>query len=152
MDEYLSKLLTYIKSIDFDTRLQDPANENILYLAYVGDTIFDFFTRDYLIRHYINVLKMDEIHKKNSDLVCAKSQARIVERLIDDKVLNNDEIDFYKHARNAHSNSKSKNSSIVDYRKATGFEALLGMLFYNDTNRLLELLKEIMQYIKLTLA
>ncbi len=88
MDEYLSKLLTYIKSIDFDTRLQDPANENILYLAYVGDTIFDLFTRDYLIRHYINVLKMDEIHKKNSDLVCAKSQARIVERLIDDKVLN----------------------------------------------------------------
>ena len=147
IEKHLSTLLTEIKKLDIDKKLHGPENENVLYLAYVGDTIFDLFTRDYLLRHYIDTIKMDEIHKRNSDLVCAKSQARIVERLIDDKVLSNDEIDFYRHARNAHSNSKSKNSSIVDYRKATGFEALLGLLFYKDTDRLLLVLEKVMQSI-----
>ena len=110
MEENLKKLLLSIKDIGEESRLTEPQNENVLYLAYVGDTIFDLFTRDYLIRKFISKDKINDLHNKNSSLVCAKSQARIVETLIDNNVLIDEEVDFYRHARNAHSHSKTKSS------------------------------------------
>ncbi len=137
MEESIEKLINEIRSLDDGLDISEPQNENILYLAYIGDTIFDLFTRDFLLKKYISKLKMNELHKANSDLVCAKSQAKIIEKLIDSGVLTDEEISFYKHARNAHPHSKSKNSSIVDYRKATGFEALIGLLYLKkDIGRL----------------
>ena len=148
MEENIDILLKELRQFDYDLDLIAPQNEKVLYLAFIGDTIFDLFTRDYLIRHNIHKIKMGELHKKNSNLVCAKSQADVVERLINDNVLSEEEEDFYKHARNAHSRSKSKNSSIIDYRKATGLEALLGLLYYKkDINRLKTLLLKIAEYL-----
>ena len=61
--------------------------------------------------------------------------------MIDKEILTEDEIEIYKHARNSKSSTRSKNSSIIDYRKATGFEALLGYLYYkNDIKRLFDIL------------
>ena len=148
MEEALKNLLLSIKGIDDEQKLTEAQNENVLYLAYVGDTVFDLFTRDYLIRNYIFNNKINELHNKNSNLVCAKTQAHLVEFLVDNNILSDDEKDFYRHARNAHSHSKSKNSSIVDYRKATGFEALLGLLFYKNEKRLIEILSEVEKLIK----
>ena len=148
MEETLKKLLLEIKNIDSDNKLTEVQNENVLYLAYIGDTIFDLFTRDYLLHKYISKEKISELHTKNSNLVCAKSQARIVELLIDNNILTDDEKDFYRHARNAHSHSKSKNSSIIDYRKATGFEALIGLLFYKNEERLIKVLIEVKKIIE----
>lgn len=150
MEENLKKLLLSIKDIGEENRLTEPQNENVLYLAYIGDTIFDLFTRDYLIRKFISKDKINNLHNKNSNLVCAKTQARIVETLIDSNVLIDDEVDFYRHARNAHSHSKAKSSSIADYRKATGFEALLGLLFYKDEQRLIEILVEVEKLIDIS--
>lgn len=148
MEENIEILLKEIRQFDHGLDVDTPQNEKVLYLAFIGDTIFDLLTRDYLIRHHISKIKMGELHKKNSNLVCAKSQADIVERLIDDKVLSEEEEDFYKHARNAHPRSKSKNSSIIDYRKATGLEALLGLLYYKkDIDRLKILLLKITEYL-----
>ena len=147
MEETLKNLLLSIKSTDDEHKLTEAQNENVLYLAYVGDTVFDLFTRDYLIRNFISKDKINDLHNKNSKLVCAKSQARIVELLVDNNILTDDERDFYRHARNAHSHSKSKNSSVVDYRKATGFEALLGLLFYKSEKRLIEILIEVKKLI-----
>ena len=48
----------------------------------------------------------------------------------------------YKHGRNAKSATSAKNSSIIDYRIATGFEALVGYLYLSHKlNRVLELVK-----------
>ena len=48
----------------------------------------------------------------------------------------------YKRGRNAKSVSPAKNQSITDYRRATGFEALLGYLYLKkDYKRLLDLVK-----------
>lgn len=122
-------------------------NINVLKLAFLGDTIFDFFTRNYLLKKYGDTIKMNELHKKNSALVCAKGQARMVEYLINENNLDDKEIEFYKHARNAHPHSKSKNSSIVDYRKATGFEALLAYLYLRDKKRLMKVFDKLEAFI-----
>ena len=48
----------------------------------------------------------------------------------------------YKRGRNAKSVSPAKNQSITDYRRATGFEALLGYLYLKkEWKRMLELVK-----------
>ena len=117
-------------------------NINVLKLAYIGDTVFDLFTRNYLIKKYEDSIKMNELHKKNSSLVCAKSQARIVEYLINENFLLENELELYKHARNSHPHSKSKNSSIVDYRKATGLEALLGSVYLEGDMKRLSIIFE----------
>lgn len=123
-------------------------NMNAIKLAFLGDTIFDFFTRNYLITTYGDKIKMEVMHKKNANLVCAKSQARMIEYLINEGALNNEELELYKHARNAHPHSKSKNSSIVDYRKATGFEALLAYIYLNgDKKRLNHIFNMLTEYI-----
>lgn len=146
MEKSLKELLKSLKDINSEEKLEEPQNEQVLKLAFVGDTIFDLFTRDLLNRKFVDKIKINELHKKNSELVCAKSQSKISDYLVNE-VLNEEEISFFKHARNAHSHSKSKNSSIVDYRKATGLEALLGLLFYKDEKRLIELLDRIAEQI-----
>lgn len=144
MEENLEKIFECIGKLEFDKTNVGDINESVLKLAFVGDTIFDLFTRSFLLYKYADKIKMNELHKKNSSLVCAKSQARIIEKMINENLLDDDEKDFYRHARNAHPHSKSKNSSIVDYRKATGFEALLGKLFISGKNeRLFEVLNNI---------
>ena len=46
----------------------------------------------------------------------------------------------FKRGRNSHSASSAKNASITDYRRATGFEALVGWLFLTEQfGRLVEL-------------
>lgn len=146
MEKSLKELLKSLKDINSEEKLEEPQNEQVLKLAFVGDTIFDLFTRDLLNRKFVDKIKINELHKKNSELVCAKSQSKISDYLVNE-VLDEEEISFFKHARNAHSHSKSKNSSIVDYRKATGLEALLGLLFYKDEKRLIELLDRIAEQI-----
>lgn len=147
MEESLKKLLLDIKSINEDDKLTEPQNEQMLKLAFVGDTIFDLFTRDYLNRKYVDKIKISELHKKNSELVCAKSQSEISEYLINN-VFDEEEIYFFKRARNAHSHSKAKNSTIAEYRKATGLEAVLGLLLYKDEKRLIEVLDKISEIIE----
>ena len=49
---------------------------------------------------------------------------------------------IYKRGRNAKSVSPAKNQSITDYRRATGFEALMGYLYLKkDMKRLIDLVK-----------
>lgn len=147
MEESLKQLLIDLKSINVEDKLLEPQNEQVLKLAFVGDTIFDLFTRDYLLRKYSYMIKISDMHKKNTELVCAKSQSEIADKLVNE-FFTEEEIDFFKHARNAHSHSKAKSSSIVEYRKATGLEALLGLLLYKDENRLLQVLAKISSFIE----
>lgn len=147
MEENLKKLLSDLENVNEDVKLVDPQNEQVLKLAFVGDTIFDLFTRDYLNRKFADKIKINDLHKKNSELVCAKSQSKISDFLVNN-VFSEEEINFFKHARNAHSHSKSKNSSIVEYRKATGLEAVLGLLLYTDEKRLIEVLDKITECIE----
>ena len=56
--------------------------------------------------------------------------------------LTEEEHAVYKRGRNAKSISPAKNQSITDYRRATGFEALVGYLYLKKQyERLLTLIK-----------
>ena len=39
------------------------------------------------------------------------------------------ELDIYKRGRNTNINTVSKNVDVIDYKKATGYEALIGQVY-----------------------
>ena len=54
-----------------------------------------------------------------------------------------EEESVYKRGRNAKSYTMAKNASMSDYRKATGFEALMGFLYLTgQTDRMICLIKQ----------
>ena len=104
-----------------------------LVLAYIGDAIFEAHIRNYLITD--KELLVNELHKRATKYVKAKAQAEIVHGLEDE--LTEEEWKVVKKGRNQKTATSPKNSAITDYRYATGFEALIGYLFYKgETERL----------------
>lgn len=81
-----------------------------------------------------------ELHKRTSQIVKAHTQAEMMEVLL--PLLTEEEADIYRRGRNAKSPTMAKNATMSDYRKATGFEALMGWLYLQDEfERLVELVK-----------
>ena len=79
-----------------------------------------------------------ELHKRTSQIVKAHTQAEMMEVLL--PLLTEEEADIYRRGRNAKSPTMAKNATMSDYRKATGFEALMGYLYLKeDFSRILEL-------------
>lgn len=105
-----------------------------LVLAYIGDTIYESYIREYLIRKNINK-KVNELHKTAVKYVKAKAQATIMHEL--ENELTEEELRIYKRGRNQKSHTSPKNADIIDYKYATGFEALVGYLHLgNEKERL----------------
>ena len=70
----------------------------------------------------------------------AHAQATMMETLT--PMLTEDETEIYRRGRNAKSPTMAKNATMTDYRKATGFEALMGYLYLKDEfERMVELIK-----------
>ncbi len=116
---------------------------NSLVLAYLGDAIYEVYIREFLIKRGIN--KANDLQKEAVRYVSAKAQALLLSKLIDKKILFEDEIDIIKRARNAKSGAHPKNVDIVTYKHATAFEALIGYLYIlNKRDRIDIIMKEIM--------
>ena len=110
-----------------------------LVLAYMGDAVFEVFVREMLVRK-ANV-QVNKLHKRASSIVKAEAQARMIAAIKDE--LTEKEKSIYKRGRNAKSHTTAKNASVSDYRKATGFEALMGYLYLNGENkRMTELMEK----------
>lgn len=106
-----------------------------LVLAYLGDTVYESYIREYLIRDNCNK-KVNELHKTAIKYSNAKAQASIIHAMIDE--FTEEETRIYKRGRNQKSNTSPKNSDIIDYKYATGFEALIGYLYLKDDKERLE--------------
>ena len=118
----------------------DPAQLAPLSLAYIGDTVYDLFVRTMLLE--TTTLTVHGLHKRAAKLVCAKAQAeafRAIEPMLGEK-----ELAVYKRGRNSHIGTVPKSASIMDYRTATGLEALIGFLYLSGEN---ERINEIMRLI-----
>ncbi len=106
----------------------DARQYSPLVLAYVGDAVYEIMVRTKMVS--AGNLPVNKLHKNSSHLACAGTQAKIIKALEDE--LTEEEHAVFKRGRNAKSMSSAKNASIVDYRLATGFEALVGWLFLSE--------------------
>ncbi|HEY8420824.1 MAG TPA: ribonuclease III domain-containing protein [Thermoclostridium sp.] len=96
-----------------------------LVLAFVGDSVFDLFIRSRLV-----MKKRESAHKmhvKAINYVKASAQSKIISELLDK--LNEEEKIIYKRGRNSKSATVPKHADVLDYRRATAFEAVLGYLY-----------------------
>lgn len=103
---------------------------NVLVLAYMGDTIYEDYVRKYLILKGIG--NVNSLQKEATCYVSAKSQAKFLTHLMDEKFFTQEELDVIMRARNYKSNSHPKNCDVVTYKYATGLEALIGYLELTD--------------------
>lgn len=116
----------------------NPKEVSPLSLAYIGDAVYELYVRNYVMKDAN--MPVAKLHKKSTALVKAKAQSDIIYAIMDK--LTDEEVAVYKRGRNAHSYTSAKNADIVDYRRATGFEALIGYIYLiKDEKRLNELLE-----------
>lgn len=112
---------------------------NPLVLAYIGDAIYELEIRKRLINKRLN--KVNDLQQEAVKYVSAKSQADYINKLIDNNILTDEELDIYKRGRNAKVNSHPNSVPIVVYKMATGLEAVFGYLYLNNNiDRITELL------------
>ena len=117
---------------------QDLRSYSPLTLAYIGDGVYELVIRTILVKK--GNCPVNRLHKKASSLVKAGAQSAIME-VIEEK-LTPEELSVYRRGRNAHSPTMAKHATMADYRRATGFEALMGYLYLKeDYTRMLTLVR-----------
>lgn len=117
---------------------RDPAQLSPLVLAYIGDAVFEIMIRTKVVEK--GNRQVNKMHKESTNMVKASAQAELIQRL--QPYLTDIEKAIYKRGRNAHSHTMAKNSSMKDYRQATGLEALMGYLYLkHEIKRALELIE-----------
>lgn len=110
-----------------------------LALAYIGDGIYYLVIRSMVVGK--GNTQANQLHRQTSQLVKAQSQSKMIEVI--KPVLTEEEMAVYKRGRNAKSPTMAKNATMSDYRRATGFEALMGYLYLeNQMERMMELIKK----------
>ena len=115
---------------------QDLRSYSPLTLAYIGDGVYELIIRTILVKK--GNCPVNRLHKKASSLVKAGAQSAIM-KVIEEE-LTPDELRVNRRGRNAHSPTMAKHATMADYRRATGFEALMGYLYLADRfDRILEL-------------
>ena len=136
MEESLT-LLKLIKR-DFGLGEVDLRTLSPLTLAFVGDCVYDLILRTVIVeRHNASP---NQLHREKSRLAKAPAQAEMAEAL--QEHLTQEEIAVYRRGRNAKSHTTAKNASVLDYRKATGLEALYGWLYLSGQEEcLLQLIR-----------
>lgn len=113
--------------------------------AYMGDAVYEQYVREHLIMQ--GVLKNGAYHRKAIKYVSAESQVKILKAI--DELLTDEEKEIVKRGRNSNPHSHAKNADIVDYKWATGFEALIGYLYLTgEHERLYEILCYCVENIK----
>ena len=128
---------SYMREV-FQMEEVDIKEYSPLTLAYIGDSIYDLIIKSLMVSH--GNKQVNKLHKETSSLVQASTQSLMMRTM--QEHLTEEEHAVYKRGRNAKSVSPAKNQSITDYRRATGFEALLGYLYLKkDWKRLLDLVK-----------
>ena len=133
---------TFHQEIDreFNLKATDMKTATPLTLAFVGDNVYDLVVRTMLFEE--GMRKLNDIHKKKSNLVKADTQAWIAEYLKEQNLFTEEEAEYYRKGKNAKTISHAKNAGIREYHKATGLECVMGYLYLTDREiRAVELCK-----------
>ena len=133
METRMNELRELFGLKDPDIRSYSP-----LTLAYIGDGVYELVIRTILVKK--GNCPVNRIHRKASSLVKASAQSSIMEKI--EEHLTQEEHDIYRRGRNAHSPTMAKHATMADYRRATGFEALMGYLYLKEEyTRMLTLIR-----------
>ena len=106
------------KNITFkftEKNFSSPEQMQALALAYIGDSIYDIMSREYVMKN-----------------------------ILENNILTDIEESIYIRGKNQKNNSKAKNASIMEYKLATGLEAVFGYLYLEKN---FERLEEMFNYI-----
>lgn len=134
------------KSVEFENYMRerfqmqevDVQTYSPLTLAYIGDCIYDLIIKNLVINQ--GNKQVQKLHKETSALVQAQTQSKMMRTM--QEHLTEEEHAVYRRGRNSKTVTPAKNQTITDYRRATGFEALLGYLYLKkEYKRLLDLVK-----------
>lgn len=135
----MEKSLKELLELNFETKDISARSYSPLVLAYIGDGIYDLIIRTVVVNR--GNTQANKLHRKTSSLVKAAAQSAMMDALME--LLTEEEKAVYKRGRNAKSATMAKNATMADYRKATGFEALMGYLYLeNQWERMVYLIKE----------
>ena len=121
----------------------DINSMNSLVLAYLGDSVYELYVRNYLVK--MNIGKVNDLQKEAIKYVSASNQEKYLLKMIEDNYLTEEELEIVKRARNHKNNHKPKYSSIITYKNATGLEALIGYLkLEGNVDRINEIMNDIL--------
>ncbi len=102
-------------------------------LSYLGDAAHSLYVRRMLVARGIS--KPKDLNSLALSYVTAGAQAGMYRKI--EELLLDDEREVFKRASNSKHLNKPKHADTQDYRIATGFEAVIGMLEYiGDRERL----------------
>lgn len=123
----------------FSTISQNQArNLSPVTLAFVGDAVYSLYVRERLVLS--TDFSTGTLQKLTSSEVSAHGQSELLEKL--QPLFTEEENDIFKRGRNAKKSTRSKNASVAEYNRSTGFEAVLGYLYltgqYERISQLLE--------------
>ncbi len=137
MEEGINNLLDRIRFF-FHGKEQDIRTYSPLTLAYIGDAIYDLVIRTVVVERANR--PNGDLHHITVKYVNAGAQAKMIEALQDK--LTEEEQTVYRRGKNSKPHTMAKNATPADYRKATGFEAVMGYLYLKgETERMLELIR-----------
>ena len=111
---------------------------SVMALAYLGDARHSLYIRRMLVGRGMS--KSADLNKAALGYVTAEAQAEAYGKI--EELLLEDEREVFRRAYNSTHLNKPKRASGKDYRTATGFEAVIGMLSYiGDEERISTLLE-----------
>ncbi len=129
----INNMLFNFNSLDERTaRIQNPQ-----VLAFVGDAVYSLYIRQLIVLN--ENAKVKDLHSHVTNFVKASGQSNFIEKLL--PIFNENEMSVFKRGRNYKTLSMAKNASPIDYKRATGLEAVFGYLYLSgQRGRLNELL------------
>ena len=105
----------------------------VMALAYLGDARHSLYVRRRLVAR--GLVKSGELNELSLHYVTCERQAEMFKAI--EHLLLEDELETYRRAANSSHLNRPKRSCAADYRTATGFEAVIGMLeWIGDDERL----------------
>lgn len=132
MDNINNMLFNFNNLDERTARVQNPQ-----VLAFVGDAVYSLYIRQLIVLN--EKAKVKDLHSHVTNFVKASGQSNFIEKLL--PIFNENEMSVFKRGRNYKTLSMAKNASPIDYKRATGLEAVFGYLYLSgQKDRLNELL------------
>jgi ribonuclease-3 family protein len=137
MNEVLENSSDFIRLSEIDIKMLNP-----LIWAYIGDSVYEMYVRSFIISDTRRTSA--DLHKRSIKYVKAAAQSSHLELL--EPNLTEEEKDIVRRGRNSKANHLPKNANVIDYRRATAFEALIGYLYLlKRFDRLGEIIKIVLK-------